>query len=48
MVVATLERGGFGADSAAPAVSEILQAYFPHVADKIKPAPTTTSDTGYE
>jgi penicillin-binding protein 2 len=28
VVVATLERGGFGADSAAPAVREILADYF--------------------
>ncbi len=47
VVVATLERGGFGADSAAPAVSEILQAYFPHVTDKIRTPPSTES-TAYE
>jgi penicillin-binding protein 2 len=28
VIVATLERGGFGADSAAPAVKEILSEYF--------------------
>jgi penicillin-binding protein 2 len=44
VVVATVEQGGFGADTAAPAVSEILQAYFPDVADKIKPAPATSSE----
>ncbi len=28
VVVATIERGGFGADAAAPAVKQILTEYF--------------------
>jgi penicillin-binding protein 2 len=44
VVVATLERGGFGADSAAPAVKEMLTEYFDIKPEKIEDvaAPTGT------
>jgi penicillin-binding protein 2 len=47
VVVATLERGGFGADSAAPAVQEMLTEYFDVKAEKIESVGSTTG-TVYE
>jgi penicillin-binding protein 2 len=44
VVVATLERGGFGADAAAPAVKEMLTEYFDIKPEKLEDvqAPTGT------
>ncbi|MEO8091882.1 MAG: penicillin-binding protein 2 [bacterium] len=47
VVVATLERGGFGADSAAPAVQEILSEYFNVKPEKIEQVTDPTA-TVYE
>jgi penicillin-binding protein 2 len=47
VVAATIEQGGFGADSAAPAAREILNAYFeqqiPKFANKLSKAPPLTT-----
>jgi penicillin-binding protein 2 len=45
VVVATIERGGFGADAAAPAVRDILTQYFHIKPEKIEPV-TDTTGTG--
>lgn len=41
VVAATIERGGFGADAAAPATRQILEAYFDVRPGKIKPTEST-------
>ncbi len=43
VVVATLERGGFGADAAAPAVLEILTRYFDVKPEKITDVSSTSA-----
>jgi penicillin-binding protein 2 len=40
VVVATIERGGFGADAAAPAVRDILTQYFHIKPEKVEPVTT--------
>jgi penicillin-binding protein 2 len=44
VVVTTIERGGFGADSAAPAACAILAQIFPEA----KPSDCSSGGTGYE
>jgi penicillin-binding protein 2 len=49
VVVATIERGGFGADAAAPAVRDILTQYFHIKPEKVEPVSDTTgTGTVYE
>jgi penicillin-binding protein 2 len=49
VVVATIERGGFGAEAAAPAVRDILTDYFDIKPEKIEPiSDTTGTGTVYE
>ena len=40
VTVVTIEEGGFGAESAAPAALQILEAYFDKQADRPRPGPT--------
>jgi cell division protein FtsI/penicillin-binding protein 2 len=46
VVAVTIEEGGFGADAAAPAASQILGAYFDKPNAPANAAPTGAASTG--
>jgi penicillin-binding protein 2 len=48
VTVVTVEEGGFGAESAAPANKEILEAYFHHDLEKENEEKTEEAEEGYE
>jgi len=48
VTVVTIEEGGFGAESAAPANREILKAYFHHDLEKEAKEATEEAEEGYE
>lgn len=48
VTVVTIEEGGFGAESAAPANKQILEAYFNHDIEKENEERTEEAEEGYE
>jgi penicillin-binding protein 2 len=48
VTVVTIEQGGFGAESAAPANKQILEAYFHHDLEKENEEATKEAEEGYE
>jgi penicillin-binding protein 2 len=48
VTVVTIEEGGFGAESAAPANKQILEAYFHHDIEKENEEQTEEAEEGYE
>lgn len=43
----TIEEGGFGAESAAPAAKQILEAYFQHELNKEAESEMDSTENGY-